>query len=245
MPRSASPKVSRFASAAVFSATLFLAALPAGAENSATTPVPRDGGPMQRHESINKNVLARPDSQLLFIGDSITQGWEGPGRKAWAESFADYQPLNLGIGGDRTQHVLWRLENGNLSGLKPRVAVIMIGTNNTGGDTNTPAEIAEGVAAIVSKLRGDLPGTRLLLLAIFPRGENPDHPQRKKVAEVNGILEQLDDGDHVRYLDIGAEFLSPDKTISKEIMPDFLHLSPKGYEIWAAAVLPKIKELMK
>lgn len=245
MRKNSNTAKSRFVSAAVLLASLLIAAPPlSAAENSATVPAPRDGGSMKRHELINANVLANPDSRLLFIGDSITQAWEGPGRTPWAESFGEYKPLNLGIGGDRTQHVLWRLENGNLTRLKPRVAVIMIGTNNTGGDTNSAPQIAEGVEAVVAKLRKELPETRLLLLAIFPRGENPDHPLRQKVAEVNKIIAKLDDASHVHYLDIGGKFLADDGTLPKEIMPDFLHLSPQGYEIWAAAVRPKIVELM-
>jgi len=212
-------------------------------ENPATNPVPRDSAWVQRHDTINANVISNPESQLLFIGDSITQAWNGPGKSAWS-TFETYKPLNLGIGGDRTEHVLWRLDNGNLSGLSPKVAVVMIGTNNSNGNAYSAENIAEGVTAIVTKLRTDLPNTKILLLAIFPRGETPN-PQREKISEVNTTIAKLDDNKHIHYLDISPVFLAEDKSISKEIMPDFLHLSPKGYQLWADAIAPKIAELME
>jgi len=214
-------------------------------ENAAIIPVPRDGNWTKRHETINERVVAQPDSQLLFIGDSITQGWEGAGKEAWAEAFAPFDALNLGIGGDRTQHVLWRLENGNIDGLVgPKAAVIMIGTNNSNGNDHSAEEIAAGIEAIVVKLREALPDTRILLLAIFPRGETPN-PQREKIAEVNATIAKLDDGQHIHYLDISDAFLEDDQSISAEVMPDFLHLSPKGYQIWAEAISPKLAEMMR
>lgn len=211
--------------------------------NSAVVAQPRDANWMKRHELINTRVKETPDSQVLFIGDSITQGWEGAGKMAW-ESFAEYKPLNLGIGGDRTQHVLWRLENGNISGLKPKVAVIMIGTNNSNGADNTAEEIAAGITAIVTKLRAELKDTKLLVLGIFPRGAQPN-PQREKLAEVNATIAKLADGKDIHFLDIGEKFLEEDKSLSKEVMPDFLHLSPKGYDIWVEAITSKLKELTK
>jgi lysophospholipase L1-like esterase len=219
------------------------AAQPKPTVNTAVVPVPReDGGWKERHELINSRVKQGP-VDVVFIGDSITQGWEGAGKDAWEKHFAKLHPANLGIGGDRTQHVLWRLDHGNLDGIKPKVAVIMIGTNNSNGADNTAGEIADGIAAIVASLKAKTPETRILLLAIFPRGEKPN-PQRDKLNEVNAKASRLADGKTVVFLDIGDKFLQPDWTISKEIMPDYLHLSPKGYEVWAAAVEPKIVELM-
>jgi lysophospholipase L1-like esterase len=209
--------------------------------NPAVVPVPRDANWMKRHDLINTRVKDTQDSQVLFIGDSITQGWEGAGKQAW-EAFAEYKPLNLGIGGDRTQHVLWRLENGNIAGLKPKAAVIMIGTNNSNGKDNTAAEIAAGITAIVTKLRAELKDTKLLVLGIFPRGTVPN-PQRQKLAAINAIVAKLDDGKYIHFLDFGDDFLEADKSLSKEVMPDALHLSPKGYDIWVKAITPKLKEL--
>ncbi|MBL9175129.1 MAG: hypothetical protein JNL10_16440 [Verrucomicrobiales bacterium] len=213
--------------------------------SSATDPVPRtENGWQARQDTINASAAsAGAQAEVVFIGDSITQGWEDDGREVWERFYAPRHALNLGIGGDRTQHVLWRLDHGNLKGLHPKAAVVMIGTNNSNGEDNTVAEIAEGVAAIVSKLRTSLPDTRVLLLAIFPRGEAPN-AQRGKLCQINQVLQKLDDGTNVVFLDIGHRFLNATGTLPKEIMPDFLHLSPAGYRIWAEAMEPKLASLI-
>ena len=210
--------------------------------HSAITPEPRGEGWMKRHESFNERVQ-QGNVGLLFIGDSITQGWEGAGKEVWKRYYAHRGAVNLGIGGDRTQHVLWRLDHGNVDGIKPKAAVIMIGTNNSGAERNTALEIVDGVTAIVADLRQRLPQTRLLLLDILPRGEQ-FNGQRGKILQVNQAIRKLHDGAFVHYLAIGHEFLEANGSISKEIMPDFLHLTPKGYEMWAAAIEPKLSELL-
>jgi lysophospholipase L1-like esterase/thiol-disulfide isomerase/thioredoxin len=211
----------------------------AWAQPTTVTPVPRtDQWWVQRHEAMNERVK-QGGVDVVFIGDSITQAGEGEGKKAWAKYFAPMRAVNLGIGGDRTQHVLWRLDHGNLEGISPKAAVIMIGTNNSNGADNTAEEVAEGIKAIVAKVRGKSPGTKILLLGIFPRGEG-HNAQREKIAAVNAAISTLDDGEQVHYLDIGDKFLSADGTLSKEIMPDYLHLSEKGYQIWAEAVAPRV-----
>jgi beta-glucosidase len=180
---------------------------------------------------------------LVFIGDSITQGWEGEGKDVWAKFYTPRNAVNLGIGGDQTQHVLWRLDHGNIDGIAPKAAVVMIGTNNSG--SKMPSEqTAEGVAAIVKKLREKLPETKILLLAIFPRGANDTDELRKLNQAANATIAKLADDKHVFYLDIGDKFLEPDRTLSKEIMPDLLHLSPKGYTIWAESIEPTLKKLL-
>ena len=151
--------------------------------------------------------------------------------------------MNLGIGGDRTQHVLWRLDNGNIEGISPKLAVLMIGTNNSNGTDNTAEEIGVGIQAIVKKLREKLPTTKVLILAVFPRGEKPN-PQREKNAKASEIASKLADNESIFFLDIGPKFLTADGTLTKEIMPDFLHLTPKGYEIWAEAIEPSVVKLM-
>lgn len=215
------------------------------APHSAIKPVPRsDRGWQDRAKLLDTRVKDNPDAQLLFIGDSITQGWEGNGAKeVWAERFEKRKAVNLGIGGDRTQHVLWRLENAPFGDMKPKAAVVMIGTNNSNGEDNTPGQIADGVAAIVRTLRQRLPGTKILLLGIFPRGEN-FNPQRGKLTQINQVLGKLDDGKNIHFLDIGHRFLHSDGLLPADIMPDYLHLSKKGYEIWADAIEPKLAELM-
>jgi lysophospholipase L1-like esterase len=209
--------------------------------NDAVIPVPRDGNWMKRHESFNERVK-QGNVDLIFIGDSITQGWEGAGKNVWAEYYAKRNAVNLGIGGDRTQHVLWRLEHGNIDGIHPKLAVLMIGTNNSG--SNTSEQIAAGVKAIVEKLREKLPTTKVLVLAIFPRGADKDDPKRKINEGANEMIKGLADNKTVYYLDIGPKFLAADGTLSKEVMPDLLHLNEASYRTWAESIEPKVKELM-
>lgn len=205
-------------------------------------PVPRDGRQMARHESFNKRVK-EGKVDLIFIGDSITEGWEGAGKEVWAKYYGARNAVNLGIGGDGTQHVLWRLDHGNVDGISPKLAVLMIGTNNSNGGDNTPEEIGAGITAIVKKLREKLPDTKVLILAVFPRNPKPD-AQREKNAKASEIAARLADGQMIYYLDIGPKFLTDDGTLTKDIMPDLLHLSPKGYEIWAASIEPSAAKLM-
>ena len=209
--------------------------------HSAVKAEPRDGNWMKRHESFNERVK-KGGVDLLFIGDSITQGWEGAGKSVWAQHYAKRNAVNLGIGGDRTQHVLWRLDHGNVEGIQPKAAVLMIGTNNSGA--NSPEEIADGVKAIVSQLRTKLPQTKVLILGIFPRGANDKDARRQTNAKTNSLVAPIADGKDVFYLDIGPKFLAEDGTLSKEIMPDLLHLSPKGYQIWADAIESQVAQLM-
>jgi len=208
----------------------------------ATTPEARNDDWWQsRQKELNERVKPG-DAELLFIGDSITQGWEGGGREVWAKHYGGRKAVNLGISGDQTQHVLWRLQHGNVDGIAPKAAVVMIGTNNTGG-RQTAEQIAAGVKAIVDELGARLPKTKVLLLAIFPRGEKPN-PQRDQIDAINKIIAKLADGKRVFWLDIGAKFLDKDGTMSKEIMPDFLHPTAKGYAIWADAIETDLKQLL-
>lgn len=205
--------------------------------HSAVDPAPRgDQGWQDRQKLLNQRAAeAGEKAQVIFIGDSITQGWEGAGKDVWARYYTHRNAVNLGIGGDRTQHVLWRLDNGNVAGLKPKAAVVMIGTNNSNGEDNTVEQTADGVTAIVKKLRDKLPDTKVLLVAIFPRGENPQ-PQRGKLLQVNQILQKLGDNERVFFVDFGHKFLAPDGLIPVDLMPDYLHLSPKAYGIWAESI---------
>ena len=233
--------VSSFALAVV--SCLLMAGLSRAADVPTTLkPEPREGGWIERHDKINERVK-QGNVDLVFIGDSITQGWEGAGKDVWAKYYAKRNAANLGIGGDRTQHVLWRLDNGNIDGISPKLAVVMIGTNNSNRDDNTAEDIGAGIQAIVKELREKLPETKVLMLAVFPRGPKPN-PQREKNAKASEIASQLADDQNVFYLDIGPKFLQDDGTLTKEIMPDYLHLSPQGYEIWAEAIEPSVAKLM-
>lgn len=225
------------------------------AAESATDPRPRDAAWVKRHEEFIA-IAKQGGVDVLFLGDSITDFWRrddkrSGGKKIWDANFAPLKAANFGISGDRTQHVLWRLENGELEGISPKAVVLMIGTNNTGferdGKTvrNTPAEVVEGVSAIVKKLRTSLPQAKILLLGIFPRGEKPDHPQRAQIKEINAAIAKLGDRKTVHYLDIGPRFLRADGVMPKEFMPDFLHPGELGYEIWADAIKAPLAALLK
>jgi beta-glucosidase len=225
-----------------------LTALAAAQINTAIVPVPRlahewggeRGSWIGRHEAIVQRAR-KGGVDLLHIGDSITHGWERSGRGVWDRYYAHRKSVNLGFGGDRTEHVLWRLLHGELEGIAPKVAVMMIGTNNS--RANTPEEIAAGITAICLTLRARLPETKILLLAIFPRSERSD-ARRAVCEDTNRLIAELDDGRWIHFLDIGDRFLAPDGTLPKAIMPDFLHLNAEGYRIWAEAVEPTLSRLL-
>jgi lysophospholipase L1-like esterase len=212
--------------------------------NTAIIPVPRTDRSTNRQSLVLRRAKEAPgDYDIEFIGDSITQGWEGGGKNVWQEFYGKRRVINFGVGGDRTQHVLWRFEQGQLDGIKAKAAVVMIGTNNSNNNDNTEADILEGVTAIVQQIRARQPDTKILLLGIFPRGAIFS-PQRGKILEVNQALARLDDGSHVFYLDFGSQLIENDGSISKSIMPDYLHPNEAGYRIWANATEPKLKQLL-
>jgi lysophospholipase L1-like esterase len=193
---------------------------------------------MRLHEQFVKQAKAG-NVDLLFLGDSITQGWNN--NEVWRRFYGGRRAANFGIGGDRTQHVLWRIQHGELEGIAPKVTVLMIGTNNA--TDNSPDEIAQGITAIVEELRRRLPNTQILLLAVFPRRDKPS-PIPEHLQEVNQKIAKLDDGAHVRYLDIGAVFVNADNSISRKVMPDLLHLTRFGYRKWADAMEPTLWSML-
>jgi lysophospholipase L1-like esterase len=262
-----------------------LAAEEKAADNPAAQKLNRD---IPRHKEFLKRIeQSNGEGDVIFLGDSITHGWEG--QKAWQEHFGSFKPVNLGIGGDQTGHVLWRITEGQeLDHLKPKAAVIMIGTNNSGG--HTAQQIAGGIKAIVEELKHQKPHIKILVLGVFPRGnssdaertleqitegiqpineelkkEKPDVSRlnallrnleqkkrtipaaklNKKIAEINAIIAKLDDGMTVFYKDIGKDFLDQDGGLSGEIMPDYLHLSAKGYDLWGKAIKGDLEKLVK
>ncbi len=178
----------------------------------------------------------------VFIGDSITSGWESRGTKVWEKFYGKRNAVNLGIGGDLTQHVIWRLDNGNVKGISPKAAVVMIGTNNS--RDNTPKQITEGVTVIINQLRTKLPDTKVLLLAIFPRGANNEDDRRQVNQKANANFSKLADGNHVHYLDIGPKFMNDDGELTRGMMPDLLHLNEQGYIIWAESIESSLSKLL-
>jgi lysophospholipase L1-like esterase len=192
----------------------------------------------KRHEA-NAEKIAKGNVEFLMIGDSITHGWDRQGALV-EKYFAQYKPVNLGFGGDQTQHVLWRLDHLPLDKISPKVAMIMIGTNNTDNPANTPWMIAVGIKTIVEKLQKQKPDLQIIVLKIFPRADK--EKLHLRVNEVNLVLPELLAGlNNVEIIDINKEFLAEDGTLPKEMMPDFLHPNTKGYEIWGEKLAPVLK----
>jgi lysophospholipase L1-like esterase len=216
----------------------------------ATKPAPKfdkngkpEAGFIKKHQEFIER--GKQPATVLFLGDSITAGWNGNGKETWLQ-YDKYNAANFGISGDRTQHVLWRIENGELADIKPKVTVLMIGTNNLKDDE--PDKISEGIETIVKIIRNET-NSKVLLLGIFPRGADPDNVGTKmfraKIATINDRIKKLDDGQNIRYLDISDVFLEKDGSISEKIMKDALHPGPEGYKRWADAMQPTLDEMLK
>ncbi|MTW09953.1 1,4-beta-D-glucan glucohydrolase [Pseudoduganella eburnea] len=205
-------------------------------------------GWLPRHEKkleeVRKLKAAGKSPKLVFIGDSITEGWENSGKAVWQRYYAKYDAVALGFGGDHTENVLWRLRHGEVDGIAPRVAVLMIGTNNTGDRNDDPAATAAGVKAIIDELHGRLPKTKVLLLAVFPREEQPSALLRRLNESVNAIIANYADGRSVFFANINAALLNADGTLSRDVMPDLLHPQERGYEIWARNMEPTLRKLL-
>jgi arylsulfatase A-like enzyme/lysophospholipase L1-like esterase len=214
------------------------------AVNTAVIPATRGDVPWWRQRDRAVTQRAKQGGvELAFIGDSITQGWEGGGKEIWKEFYGQRQPINLGFGGDRTEHVIWRLEHGNLADLTPKVAVLMIGTNNTGHLLQDPQEVAAGIGRILEILAEKTPKTQVILQAILPRGHSTLDPNRLNNVAINQRIRRFADGKRIHFLDLSNRFLEPDGSLSAKIMPDALHLSAEGYRRWAEGLEPKLKEL--
>jgi lysophospholipase L1-like esterase len=213
-------------------------------ENSAIRPT--GNAQNSRHQSF-MNIATNSDFDVLFLGDSITDlinvdddGNGNPGGKAaFAKYFSGVKIANFGISGDTTQGVLWRLQNGEGKGHKPKAVMLMLGTNNTGG--NSGPEIAEGIGAVVLELRNDFPDAKIMLLAIFPRGTGPNDANRRKTEEANKIIAKLHDGKHIFFTDINSKFLDDKGGLIGFRTSDHLHPTDVGFDLWASAVAPTLK----
>jgi lysophospholipase L1-like esterase len=221
-----------------------------GPPPSATMPV--NSGLGQRMHPEFVELAKKGEIELLFIGDSITDFWRNNnsnrgGQPVWEKYFAPLKAANFGINADRTQHVLWRMQNGELEGFNAKCIVLLIGTNNLsvpGNVRNTNEEALEGIKLIINEIRQRQPQAMLLLLGIFPRGAAADNPYRANIKAVNAELAKMNDNQHIFFLDIGERFLNSDGSLKTELMPDNLHPNEKGYEVWAEAIIGKVKELM-
>lgn len=179
---------------------------------------------------------------VLFIGDSITHAWEVEGDPAWQQHVASLKALNLGYAGDRTEHLLWRIQNGEINNLLPKWVIVLIGTNNAGHRHDPPEEIAAGVKAILDELKQRLPNSKIILMAIFPRSRNTSKRMRNRVDSANTLIKQYSDGKQVMWLDINHHFLTDDGVLLESVMPDLLHPNAAQYYVWAKAVLSFIKQ---
>jgi len=215
-------------------------------KNPLTIPTGRPDAWMTEHLN-HKEKARQANFDIVFIGDSITERWRYPaeGKLVWDKKLAPLNAGEFGISGDGTQSVLWRLQDGELADLKPKVVVLLIGTNHI--QSSQPPQIVEGITAVVNDLRQRLPMSKILLMGLFPREHSTDPPHiPANVREVNSQIARLDDhGRTVRYLDLGPRFLHADGSLISDTMTDGLHLSPKGYEIWADGVMMPIAELMR
>lgn len=194
----------------------------------------------KRHAELQERVSSS-DPELVFVGDSITHFWEVTGKSVWRGEYSNARALNLGVSGDRTEHVLWRLDHMPMERLSPKAVVLLIGTNNV--FANTAEEIASGVAANVHALNKLWPDATVVLLGVFPRAD-VDEDHRQKLKRVNETIGELGNEVGVRYLDIGAVFLEADGSINRDVMWDYLHLTQEGYRRWAAALAPVLAELL-
>jgi lysophospholipase L1-like esterase len=207
---------------------------PAG-QPAATYPVPREDWIIRFVGNLDK--LKQGPYDLVFDGDSITDGWQGVGLTVLKERYGNLKVLDAGISGDQVQHVLWRLQHGELEGQSPKLIMLMIGTNNCGQD---PKDVAAGIKLVLNEYETRCPDAHILLLGVFPRTPTPTDPARLWVKSLNAIISTYSSDPKVTYLDIGDKFLQPDGTLTADIMPDFLHPSTKGYGIWADAIQPVI-----
>ncbi len=227
--------------------------------NTALVPVPQGGA---NYQTVHQRLVEQAKAggiDVLFVGDSITDFWIGvssgraTGKEVWDKYFAPLNAADFGYNADRTQHVLWRLQNGEGQGFSPKAIVLMIGTNNLGvarrGVANSPLrnsipEAVEGVTAVVKELRKDFPGAKILLLGIFPRDD--DQLAKQQIPLANKELAKLDDQQHVFFLDITQNFLGPDGNLNPDAFgADKLHPTAKGYQIWADAIQEPLAKLLK
>ena len=225
-------------------------------ESSAVTPVYASW-----HQKENDRILAdlkkcNGDAGLLLVGDSITALWPRKGPQSYA-AFLPWKPLNVAISAEHTEHVLYRLLNGNIDGIKPKAAMILIGTNNLGHEPDEKPEwVAAGVGKVIEAVRAKSPGTKILLMALLPRGAEKKGPDgifrntrptdsiRRRTVEANTLIARLADNEAVFFMDIGELFVDAEGSIRTDLMPDNLHPNEAGYQLWLNAVRPRLEKLM-
>ena len=200
---------------------------------------------IERWKQMHAEQVARAKAgniDVMFLGDSITEGWPKP---IWDAQFGQFKPANFGIGGDHTGNVLWRLQDPAIAALKPKVIVLLIGVNNAGLCDETAEQVFPGIQAVVAKLRAQYPSARILLNSVLPTRELPNDPFRQRIVSLNRMVATLQDGRQVTVVNYGPKLTAADGRLSADVMPDYLHLSPKGYQMWADAMRPDIEKLLK
>jgi lysophospholipase L1-like esterase len=220
-----------------------------GEDKLSITPVVQDARwavkwwmPRHKEKIALKNKMGKVD--LVFLGDSITHAWDKQGKKVWTEFYEKRNALNIGFSGDRTEHVLWRLQNGAVEAIEPKCLVLMIGTNNAGHRKEKSELTAKGIKAILDDLKVRLPKTKILMLAIFPRGKDDNDALRKLNMATNNIIKTYADDKSVFWLDFNDKFLDDKRVLQRSVMKDLLHPNGNQYKVWAEAIEPKVKELM-
>jgi beta-glucosidase len=202
---------------------------------------------LAKHKHRTRLVLEardQPSLDIYFLGDSITEYWTETAPDLWQAEFGQLRVLNAGVSGDVTQNIIYRITQGEFEQISPKVVVLLAGINNLGRSPQLePAELVAGLEQIVSILRAKSPGSKILLLSIFPAGGSSDSV-RGRIIETNKRLANRDDGSSVFYLDIYHAFLDSDGSLPSTIAPDGLHLSAEGYQIWADAMRPMLHKLL-
>ncbi len=196
-----------------------------------------------RHEYTLLRIR-QSEVNLLLIGDSITQGWADVGRRIWDKYYGHRRAVNLGFGSDRTEHVLWRLDHGEIEGITPKLVILMIGTNNTGTRHDPPEQTAAGIQAILTTLRIRLPSTKILLLGVFPCSASVNDPLRKLNVAINDRLQAYADNRQVFFLDLSRYFLDDQGRLIQDLMPDYLHPNERGYQVWADGMEDMVRKLL-
>jgi lysophospholipase L1-like esterase len=192
---------------------------------------------LKRHtDKLNEIAKSQGNFDLVFIGDSIVHAWELEGEAAWNQHFKQLQTLNLGFSGDRTEHVLWRIQQGELDNFIATYVVLLIGTNNAGHRHDKPEEIAAGVESILQSIRQKLPQSTIILTAIFPRSRTPLKRMRKAVDASNILIRKLTDDNSVIWFDINEHLLNDEGILLESVMPDLLHPNQAQYQLWAKEI---------
>lgn len=193
---------------------------------------------LQRHiEKLAEKSKAKTNFDLVFIGDSIVHAWELEGEAAHNKYFKHLKTLNLGFAGDRTEHVLWRIAQGEIDNIEAKNIILLIGTNNAGHRHDKPEDIAAGIQLILESIRQKLPSSRIILTAIFPRSRNRNKRMRIAIEASNAIIQRFANNNQIQWFDINEHFLDGEGVLNESVMPDLLHPNSAQYEVWARELI--------